>query len=808
MKQTTTKILSIFIFFLSAQLCSAQPSGYVFEKLGNGINGGAGFAQASRLEATKYVNGNLYITESNKIARTAKIHKWDGTIWTSLPLIQFGPIGGMISDIDEFNNELYVCGFIDALVGLVRPNNKPLGIIKFNGTAWDSLPSYPTFSWPYDSMLSTNQIETFGDKLYYAPSGKFVQVFALDTFGNTTLIYQQETSWANKITRLNKVGNNLLFSGIIDSIVNISKTSGIIYYDGVNFSATRIKTPSIVNGLWVRNDSQYVVLKSNGRLELWENDSALLFLNNDITNPISRISGVTFKDSFLFLSHWGQNSQFFYNFSNNIWTTTTNNHLVQGIAVPAGPNRAIIAGSNILIKGAVELGEGAIVMGRMYFDEDSSCNFSAGDVPLKYLSLTFDNGTNIFYCVTDSLGNYEITVPSGTYTYTPNLQKPGYFLPCTVSTITVVTGNTYTSADLPLHFSAFRDLSVKFNARLGFRARQGFIDNYELKVKNYSALSDSCVVTLNFPSVCSLISSVPSPFSTIGNQLTYKFANLDWSEERKVILEFRSDFASTQVGDSIMFRAEVVNSLGDSFPVDNLDTLIQIVAAAWDPNIKQSSPEGIITANLTNIKYHIHFQNTGNDTAYNVIIVDTFTQKLGLQNLVITATSHPASYSLRVQDNRTLIWEFNNILLPDSNTNESASHGFIAFEANINGNLAIGDSIRNRASIYFDYQKPILTNYAIIVRGVKDNSKGIKSIASINDNIKLYPNPANNTVSINLTNVTSSAVLQVFNTMGQLIEQQNVNPSESFNLNVEHYAKGMYIIKIANTNYQAKLMVE
>lgn len=48
--------------------------------------------------------------------------------------------------------------------------------------------------------------------------------------------------------------------------------------------------------------------------------------------------------------------------------------------------------------------------------------------------------------------------------------------------------------------------------------------------------------------------------------------------------------------------------------------------------------------------------------------------------------------------------------LPDSNRNEPASHGFVQFSVSPVPQTLLGTIIRNRASIYFDFNSPVLTN--------------------------------------------------------------------------------------------------
>jgi hypothetical protein len=49
-------------------------------------------------------------------------------------------------------------------------------------------------------------------------------------------------------------------------------------------------------------------------------------------------------------------------------------------------------------------------------------------------------------------------------------------------------------------------------------------------------------------------------------------------------------------------------------------------------------------------------------------------------------------------------------MLPDSNSNEPESHGFIVFRLNTVQVPQIGQVISNKAAIYFVYNEPVITN--------------------------------------------------------------------------------------------------
>ncbi|MEO1438569.1 MAG: carboxypeptidase-like regulatory domain-containing protein, partial [Bacteroidota bacterium] len=120
----------------------------------------------------------------------------------------------------------------------------------------------------------------------------------------------------------------------------------------------------------------------------------------------------------------------------------------------------------------------------------------------------------------------------------------------------------------------------------------------------------------------------------------------------------------------------------NQFPLDDLANFIDIDCVsnigAFDPNDKQATPEGYgdqhyIRPN-TRLDYLVRFQNTGTDTAFNIIVRDTLSEYLRPASLRMLQSSHPYTYD--IQEGNILIVTYENILLPDSNVNEPASNGF------------------------------------------------------------------------------------------------------------------------------------
>ena len=135
------------------------------------------------------------------------------------------------------------------------------------------------------------------------------------------------------------------------------------------------------------------------------------------------------------------------------------------------------------------------------------------------------------------------------------------------------------------------------------------------------------------------------------------------------------------------------------------------IIGSFDPNDKLVSPAGVGDEHFTTpddeLEYTIRFQNVGNDTAFNIYILDTISQHLDMSTFVSGAASH--DYNVQILQGNIIRWDFPNILLVDSVRNEPASHGFVKFNIKQKPNNPDGTRIENIAGIYFDFNAPIIT---------------------------------------------------------------------------------------------------
>ena len=176
------------------------------------------------------------------------------------------------------------------------------------------------------------------------------------------------------------------------------------------------------------------------------------------------------------------------------------------------------------------------------------------------------------------------------------------------------------------------------------------------------------------------------------------------------------------------------------------------VVGSYDPNEKQAYPQGIHSEHFiepgTPLTYVLHFQNTGTDTAFLVVLRDTLSQWLDPATVRPGASSHPYTWTMTGQGN--LKFTFDPIALPDSNANQEASNGFVQFAIQMRTDVPLGTVIENRVGIYFDQNPVVLTNtvHHTVDTGFLDVqivSTGEPRFMSL---VSVRPNPAADIVSI------------------------------------------------------------
>ncbi len=309
---------------------------------------------------------------------------------------------------------------------------------------------------------------------------------------------------------------------------------------------------------------------------------------------------------------------------------------------------------------------------------------------------------------TDSSGHYQIYLSAGTYSV--SLANPS---PYTVST---PSGGSY-SFTMPGNTSQFtanfglttphpiQDLCVTMGQHVPFRP--GRWSSFLITVNNNGTVPTSGNVTFTYDDSLNFNGTNP-PIAThdpAARAVSFSFTQLPPSQ----LLQYWVNVTIPQtvpLGTPITNVATVTPIITDSFPGNNIFSITDTVIASYDPNDKAVFPAGFIAPDQE-LTYRVRFQNTGTDTAFNIYLLDTLDPNLDLNTFTMLSASH--DYTLEINQD-VVRWQFDNILLPDSGTNEPESHGFVLFSIQPIGGLVDHTEINNYADIYFDFNAPVATN--------------------------------------------------------------------------------------------------
>lgn len=358
-------------------------------------------------------------------------------------------------------------------------------------------------------------------------------------------------------------------------------------------------------------------------------------------------------------------------------------------------------------------GNAGFIFGSMISDNNGNCINDAGDTPMANQVLTITPGP--FYTTTDANGDFAAIVAPGNYTVTASAIPSHNFSCPAVPTFTANVpnpGDTVTGLDYFRDTLSYTDVGV--TGVPPFAIRPGFTNNYYLYVRNNSPRTlNNLTGYLVFDTDIIPQMATPAASSVSGDTLFWSIPSLASTAQFSVVIQCSVSVA-TVLDDTVSWTAGVLPYPGDANASNNTQLDYQVVTGSYDPNDKQvwnefgENADGFVEINETELDYLIRFQNTGTDTAFNIVVRDTMDLGLDLSTFRVTATSHPMTHS--ITGNGKVAFNFDNILLPDSNVNEEGSHGFVRYTVNRFAGQPTGTSIENTAHIYFDFNAPIVTN--------------------------------------------------------------------------------------------------
>jgi len=240
---------------------------------------------------------------------------------------------------------------------------------------------------------------------------------------------------------------------------------------------------------------------------------------------------------------------------------------------------------------------------------------------------------------------------------------------------------------------------------------------------------------------------------------------------------------------------------------------------SYDPNDKQAFPVGVgdqhYITNNTDLEYMIRFQNTGTGTAFNIVIRDTISPHLNIETLRPGVASH--SYTFDIEGANVAVFTFENIMLPDSNVNEVTSHGFVKFNIQQQANNPVGTVLENKASIYFDFNTPIITNAIThtIDENYFTNNVSIVTPPEVDEagiSVNVFPNPFGEYTIFEIEGNTSHELrLSLYDMMGREVLQQHTIHQQYIKLYKNNLPSGIYVFRLTDEKQAlatGKLVIE
>jgi uncharacterized repeat protein (TIGR01451 family) len=450
--------------------------------------------------------------------------------------------------------------------------------------------------------------------------------------------------------------------------------------------------------------------------------------------------------------------------------------------------------NNVLISGQLS--------GKVFWDKNSNGTQQANEPTLPDESLNAD--PNAIAMDTDTSGIYRFRYFGNTPTYTIQLQPKPYWIITSTPSPKIITpfGQTIDT----LHFGVkmlpgITDMSASLNATMH---RPGSRPNYFLVVKNNGTDTISDIATVTLDNNLNYLSG-STPQSINGNTLTFSYTNLKPGEAMQYIMNTELNSA-TPAGTVLNNSAVAYPLAGDSVPMNNYAYCYPLVQASFDPNNKTVEPTGNI-GHQELLKYQINFQNTGNDTAFTVIIRDTISPFLDLNSFQFISASHPVTRTIK--NGNVLEFRFDQILLPDSTTDEPNSHGLVQLSILPVAGLPMNTVIQNAAAIYFDYNVPVITN---------STSNTITGFTGITDTPAaetlfsyVQPNPFDTEAILTIkTNETGNYYLTLTDVKGKTVSISTSN-SPDIRIQRNKLNSGIYFYKVITPSgliTRGKLMVE
>jgi hypothetical protein len=310
----------------------------------------------------------------------------------------------------------------------------------------------------------------------------------------------------------------------------------------------------------------------------------------------------------------------------------------------------------------------------------------------------------------------------------------------------------------------------------------------------------SGTVTTVLSGAVQYVSAAPGALtpSVSGNILTYTIADLDSLHPGSLDVILTTDSAAT-VGSSVCITTAISSATPDINSYD--DTLSQCftIVSSFDPNYKEAYPVDTFQSGW--LTYTVHFQNTGTDTAFKVVVADTLSANVNAATFRYLASSSPAQIKL---SGNICEFTFLHINLPDSAQNPAGSQGWIQYQVKALTNLTLGSEVKNTAYIYFDNNPAVVTNTTVNIYDTIASPLGIRNITAANT-VSIYPNPNKGSFTLMTAN-SIGETYTITDMLGNVIAEKTISSNRQ-TIQLSEAIEGVYTLTVRGAAPQRFVIV-
>ncbi len=353
------------------------------------------------------------------------------------------------------------------------------------------------------------------------------------------------------------------------------------------------------------------------------------------------------------------------------------------------------------------------ISGELYLDQDGDCTMDNNEVfDQNSWQFTLTGNGNILRTFSIN-GKYNFHVPKGTYTLEVYPTSSRWNVCQEEYEINIDTDDQEYIQNIGISSDELcSDLKIDISTAL---IRRGRSSTYYVEVENIGNEKNiDSYIDITLDKYYEAFDFNPSVFEMLNDSiLRLRLEELKVTESDRFSFKVNVS-ASAPLGYQHRVSYELFSNNCCQISSPKQATEYKLNTGPYDPNdmrvFNSRSWEAYNMAANEEQTYHIRFQNTGNDTAFDAKIRVQIDSYLDLNTLQILGSSHDLIPGFN--DVGELVFMFDDIMLPDSTTNENASHGFVRFKINHKELPNLDYEFNSVSAIYFDYNYPIITNFA------------------------------------------------------------------------------------------------